>query len=274
MQFFLIFAGIFLGLTYAAIIFLVVKNWDKTPERSIPKTWEPTVFVSVIVPGRNEAENIISCIQSILAQSYPSDLFEIIFIDDHSDDETFDLVEKLDSENIFALKNTDSFGKKNALDFGIKKSKGSIIVTTDADCLVGKNWLRNFAFYFEKYDAEFVAAPVNFHKEKSTFERFQSLDFIGMMAVTAAGILTKKLSLANGANLAYRKKSFEKLGGFEGIDQIASGDDMLLLEKFQSGFPEGIFFLKNREATVFTKAKKTLPEFISQRLRWAGQTAP
>ena len=273
MQIFLIFVAGALAVTYATIIFWVIKNWKKIPEWSVPENWNPTGFVSVILPGRNEIENIDACLDALLNQNYPSDLFEIIFIDDHSTDGTYESVLKKTSPLIRAYKNEKGSGKKSALDFGIKNARGNLIVTTDSDCLVEQNWLRLLVSFSEENNAEFIAGPVNFYREKNTFERFQSLDYIGMMGVTGAGIVSKKLSLANGANLSYRKSSFDRLGGFEGIDQIASGDDMLLLEKFQKAFPNDVHFLKSPGATVFTKAKPTVSSFISQRLRWAGKTS-
>jgi len=72
-------------------------------------------------------------------------------------------------------------------------------------------------------------------------------------------------------NISYRKKTFEEVGGFSGIDGIASGDDMLLMEKF--GFERKIFFLKNKDAIVSTMPEATLKGFFNQRIRWAGKSA-
>ena len=163
--------------------------------------------------------------------------------------------------------------KKRAIEAAIGAAKGELIVTTDADCLAQPNWLNLIAEYYEKTGKYFIAAPVNFHEEKTYFERFQSLDYMGMMGVTGAGVEGKFTNMCNGANLAYQKKLFYEVGGFKGIDHVASGDDMLLMQKIARFHPNAIGFLKNPEATVFTKAKATVTGFLSQRLRWASKSS-
>ena len=275
----LISIAVILAIGYAVIIFWVIKNWDKNEQWKISTDWQPTTFSTILIPARNEAKNIIACLQFILNQNFPSGFFEIIVIDDHSEDDTVELIKSLNSTQISVLKLSDfpeingQHYKKAAIKLGIQKAKGELIITTDADCITAPDWLSLLVSFYESKKAKFIAAPVNFHQEKNTFERFQSLDYIGMMGVTGAGIFSKKLSLCNGANLAYDKKSFLKIGGFKGIDKIASGDDMLLLEKFQKAFPDDIYFLKNQAATIKTEAKPTLQSFINQRLRWAAKTS-
>jgi len=275
----LLFLAITLAVGYAIIIFLTIKNWDEIEEWTIPENWKPSTFATILIPARNEADNISNCLNSILEQNFSLNQFEIIVIDDHSEDETISTIENFQSKNIKVLKLNNfpelkgKHYKKAAIELGIKNAKGNLIITTDADCIASPNWLSLMVSLFEKKQAKFIAAPVNFHKEKNTFERFQSLDYIGMMGVTGAGIQSKKLSLCNGANLAYKKEAFLEIGGFDGINQIASGDDMLLLEKFQQNFPQDIYFLKNKEATITTQAEPTLNGFVNQRLRWASKTS-
>ena len=275
----LISIAVILAIGYAIIIFWVIKNWDKNEQWKIPTDWRPSTFATILIPARNESKNITACLQSTLNQNFPSDFFEIIVIDDHSEDNTVERIKSLNSTQISVLKLSDfpkingQHYKKAAIELGIQKAKGELIITTDADCIAAPDWLSLLVFFYESKKAKFIAAPVNFHQEKNTFERFQSLDYIGMMGVTGAGIFSKKLSLCNGANLAYDKKSFIEVDGFEGIDKIASGDDMLLLEKFQNAFPDDIYFLKNTAVTIKTEAKPTLQSFINQRLRWAAKTS-
>ena len=163
--------------------------------------------------------------------------------------------------------------KKKAIEIAITQTSGELIITTDADCIVPSNWLQLIVSFYEKKELELIAAPVNFHQENSMLERFQSLDFIGMMGVTGAGIQLGWVNMCNGANLAYSKKSYKAVNGFEGIDHLASGDDILLMQKIAARFPKKIGFLKNKNATVLTKAKPDLISFFSQRLRWATKSA-
>jgi cellulose synthase/poly-beta-1,6-N-acetylglucosamine synthase-like glycosyltransferase len=88
----------------------------------------------------------------------------------------------------------------------------------------------------------------------------------------AASIGNRKPSTCNGANLAYRRDVFHELKGFQGIDDLASGDDELFLHKVAAKYPEGIGFCKSSLAVVKTDAKPNLKEFIRQRKRWASKS--
>ncbi|MFK7774653.1 MAG: glycosyltransferase [Saprospiraceae bacterium] len=275
-----IYISLFLSLTYVLIMLRYLINWKSIPVWEIPTNFSPQTKVTILIPARNESENIQACIQSILDQKFPSYLFEIIVIDDHSEDGTAALIQQFQAPNIQVLFLKDfitnrselqSF-KKKAIEIGIKKSTGDLIVSTDADCIVPPSWLNYLVSFYEKRKDKFIAAPVNFHEENSLFEKFQSLDFLGMMGVTGAGIHGRFMNMCNGANLAYEKKAFYEVDGFNGIDKIASGDDMLLLQKMAKHFPTQIGFLKNKNATVLTNAKPDLKSFAQQRIRWASKS--
>ncbi len=265
---------------YVFIIYNYIKNWNLLPEWKTPIDFSPQTKITVLVPARNEAQNIAACLESILQQNYPENLYEIIVMDDHSEDQTAEIVHQylkknvrlLSLEKILQSKKITAH-KKIAIETGIQQATGNLIVTTDADCIVPENWLRNIAAFHEIQGKEFIAAPVNFHKEKSLFEKFQSLDFLGMMAVTGGGIHSGWMRMCNGANLAYTKRIFEKVNGFEGIDSLASGDDMLLMQKVAAHAPETTGFIKNTETLVLTEAMPTLSSFYQQRLRWATKSS-
>ena len=284
------FYGLFWGLSiallfiYTILIRRYISSWNELSEWHLPENWIPKTSLSIIIPARNEAENISSCLQSILQQNYPKDLFEIIVIDDHSTDETPVIVQsfikqlnkisplvKLINLADYIPSNTQSY-KKAALTAGIKAAKGDLIITTDADCTSSPEWLVHIASFYEKKDLSFIAAPVNFHEGESLLEKFQALDYAGMMLITGAGIQGQFAWMSNGANLAYPRELFHELNGFEGIDQVASGDDMLFMQKVAERFPNKIGFLKSKKAVVFSHAKKDWQSFVQQRLRWAGKT--
>jgi cellulose synthase/poly-beta-1,6-N-acetylglucosamine synthase-like glycosyltransferase len=273
-------ASTILSLFYIYIITRYIVEWKKINPFKIPASYSPSVLVSILIPARNEAENIRKCLDSIFQQTYPSNLFEIIVIDDHSEDETVQIINNINDPRVKLLKLTDfskpgkhlSF-KKKAIEIGISNAKSQLIVTTDADCIAPANWLKTIVAFYETKQLKFIAAPVNFHEEKSMFERFQSLDFLGMMGVTGAGIRGKLMNMCNGANLAYEKKAFEEVNGFEGIDHLASGDDMLLMQKIAQRFPDKIGFVKNIDAVILTKAQPNLNSFMNQRIRWASKTS-
>ena len=271
-----------LSIFYLIIQTIYTEGWKALKVWNVSNDFQPITTITILIPARNEAKNIEDCINSILNQTYPKDLFEIIVLDDFSEDETPELVKNYienDFTNIRLLQlanhispnETQSF-KKKAIEIGIHQASGELIITTDADCIVQPNWLQLIASLYQKKQPKFIAAPVNFHKEQNDFERFQSLDFIGMMGITGSGIATKIMRMCNGANLAYPKSIFTEVNGFHGIDNHASGDDMMLMQKIAKVYPNDIVYLKNQTATTFTTAKPTLKSFINQRVRWSTKS--
>jgi len=269
----------FLALFYAFLMLRYRKDWKALEEWNLPEKFVPSTKISVLIPARNEAANIEKCLSSVCNQNYPSHLFEVIVIDDHSTDDTPTIVQNFPFENIQLIRLADHINeadsrsfKKKALETALRFATGELIVSTDADCKVPSDWLAYFASIYQEKEVQFIAAPVNFHQEKSLLERFQSLDFIGMMGITGAGIHGRYMSMCNGANLAYTKSAFEAVNGFEGVDHLASGDDMLLMQKIAAKFPGEIAYIKNRSTTVHTTAKSTWSSFLRQRIRWASKS--
>ena len=168
-------------------------------------------------------------------------------------------------------KNSARFGKKHAIELAIKQAKGELIVTTDADCIMGNKWLNSIVSFYIATNAKMIVAPVSYYHEKTIFEKLQSLEFMALMASTGGSLFYKKAIMCNGANLAYSKNIFNEVKGFENIDKSPSGDDVLLMYKIANRYPENIHFLKHKNAIVFTKAKTSLANFISQRKRWASK---
>ena len=240
---------------------------------------KPTHF-SIVIPARNESENIKICIDSILAQNYPTDFFEIIIIDDFSEDDTALIVKNLQEQNVnmhllsmadYFKPNEISSYKKKAIEKAVQHAKGNWIVTTDADCIVPPNWLLLFHQYIEQHQPVFVAAPVMFIKETGVLNQFQLLDFLALQGITAAAVGAGKHSMSNGANLAFEKSAFIAVGGYQGVDQIASGDDMFLMHKMKMTLSNRIGYLFHPGAIVLTKAMQNWKEFFMQRIRWSSK---
>jgi len=255
-----------------------LRVWNNIPDVEELNT-SPTQFLSIIIPARNESHQIVETIQSILMQNYPIDLFEIIVVDDHSEDDTALKVQSIQCQKVRLIKlqniqlnSAEIAYKKRAIEVGIEASIGNIIVTTDADCTHHNNWLRTIANIFESKDINMVSGPVLFHYNQHWFQKFQALDFLGMIGITAASIQMGMFNLANGANLAYRKTVFKAVNGFKGIDNKASGDDMLLIYKFAQVDASKVLFLKSEGAVTYTKCAAILGEFIQQRLRWTSKS--
>lgn len=272
------FLSILFSVLYFILVLIYAYGWIRT-KTFIPSSSKPVTFVSVVVPARNEAQNISNLLQSLLQQDYPHELYEIIVVDDDSSDNTAAVVEALQktASNLRLIRLKDEPGvqsyKKRAISKAIKHSKGSLIVTTDADCVMGEEWLLAMSSFYEKEQAKMIVAPVAFYEEKNMFEKIQSLEFSGLMAITAGSIHWHSPLMCNGANLAYEKEAFTTVGGFEGIDHLVSGDDVLLMQKIHKVFPSGIRYLKSPQAIVRTRACGTLYSFIQQRIRWASKAA-
>jgi len=229
--------------------------------------------VSIIIPARNEEQNIGRCLDSILEQTLPNSQVEIIVVDDGSNDKTASIVRNYAEKNVRLLQLSDKVGgKKAALTKGIETASLQLIVTTDADCIYPNNWLNTLLCYRAEQDAVFVAAPVKYAKENSLFEKFQSLDFLSMQGITAAAVTNKLFNMCNGANLLYTKEAFQQVNGFEGIDHIPTGDDMLLMEKISEVYPKQVKYCFSQDAIVETLPAAGLWAFIQQRIRWASKS--
>ncbi|MBA2746001.1 MAG: glycosyltransferase [Flavisolibacter sp.] len=257
---------------YLALFLYYRKGWRKVKEGN-PKGAIGKVKVSVVIAARNEADNILRTLDSLDRQSYPKEFFEIIVVDDHSTDHTTEIVLQRQLINCRLIKqDTGIFSKKQAIDKAIHAATGELILATDADCTLPPTWIETMAAFYSDHHAAFIAAPVKLHYGQNFIERFQSLDFMMLQGITASGIALDLHYMCNGANLAYPKKRFAEVNGFEGIDSVATGDDMLLMFKIKKSAPGKIFFLKNQTAMVSTAPMPTILSFLMQRRRWASKT--
>jgi cellulose synthase/poly-beta-1,6-N-acetylglucosamine synthase-like glycosyltransferase len=254
---------------YAVMIALFSYGWSRTKHSNVSSSGN--VSVTVVIAARNEERNIGFCLDALLAQSYKGKM-NIIVVDDHSEDYTAEAVRGYCNKHpqVSMLK-AEGTGKKSAIALAISNSDAELIITTDADCVMGSGWAESIAAFYEASGAAMVVAPVAFVNEKSIFEKMQSLELMALMGSTCGALHFNKAILCNGANLAYRREAFNEVKGFSGIDRQASGDDVLLMYKFSGRYRDGVKFLKDREAIVQTPAKRTLKEFSEQRKRWTSK---
>ncbi len=259
-----------LFVVYALLIIYYWQSWQAIP--SFSAEGMPKTSISVIIPARNEEENIDALLKSILTQHYPKELVEIIVVDDNSTDTTAAIVKNYAQVQLIQLtaKGINSY-KKKAIETGIAAATGNLIVCTDADCIVPEKWLQTIASFKEKNQSVFIAAPVNICNNSSLVQVFQAMDFMILQGITGAGVYKQKLTMCNGANLAYEKKAFVAVNGFSGIDNIASGDDMLLMHKIWKKYSESVHYIKSKQAIVTTLALPTWKAFFNQRIRWASK---
>ncbi len=269
----------FFGLIYTVLILGYTWGWYRL-KKFVPGRGEKlSTRASIIIPARNEEQNIQMLLDDLLKQQISKQRFEIIVADDQSTDLTAEIVEsfiqkhpelRLQLMRITHPNQTTTY-KKMAISKAISQSTGELIITTDADCRVEPGWLNAILHYYETYQPKMIIGPVAFHHEESIFEKMQSLEFLSLIAITGGAISIGKPVMCNGANLAYEKEAFYETGGFD-HDSFASGDDVFLLLKMKKKFgSDSIHFLKNLEAVVHTRAQKTLWDFYHQRTRWASK---
>ncbi len=269
-----------LMILYAALIEYYRRAWNQLPGFEGTKL-TPTTTISVIVSVRNEEKNIIPLLKSFEEQSYPKNLYQVVIIDDFSEDKTWSILTDYKSEvlntlfarladTIISKEKIQSY-KKKAIETGIRLSKGTLIVTTDADCIFSPDWLLTMAQFYENTSAKFIAAPVKIVNDISLLSIFQTIDFLTLQGITGASVYKRLHSMCNGANLAYERAAFEEVKGFEGIDKISSGDDMLLMHKIYKKYSNKVFYLKNIASVVTTAPVTTWKQFFQQRIRWASK---
>ena len=274
---FLIYISI-ITLAYVLVILLINIGWSKTKEyHSTDKSIE--TFVSIIIPVRNEEDNISHCLKDLIQQNYPASLFEVIIVDDSSEDNTVrqakDFIKSKPEFNIKLLHNKDfnsSKGKKSAIANSIKTANGRLIITSDADCRFGMNYIATITDYYEKFQPKMILGPVCFDEEETLFQKMQSLEFLSLIGSSAGALKTIGPLMCNGANLAYEKEAFISTGGFNNNINYASGDDLFLMFNINKKYPGSIHFIRSKEAIVKTKSSRNICDFIEQRKRWVSKT--
>ena len=249
-------------------------GWIKTTTRLYtpsPSGPRPSTLVSIILPVRNEEKNILAILNCLDKQTYPKDKFEIIVVDDFSEDKTHERLQQANMGNLRLVRLPAGAGKKKALAEGISKARGTLIVTTDADCEMGENWLLSIVTCYEEKKSKMIVAPVLLKGENKLQQIMQGQEMTVLTACACASIYYRAPILCSGANLAYEKEVFLSVNGFEGVDQTATGDDVFLMMKVHKKFPQGIDYLKSNEAVVFTHPERSSAGALRQRKRWASK---
>lgn len=234
--------------------------------------------ISIIIAARNEELNIGKCLHDILLQEYDRNHYEVIVVNDCSTDSTERVIRNIIKENpshnikLISLNSQLAASKKEALKKGIEKAEGKIIVTTDADCRMGINWLKSIGSYYEETGAKMILGPVYIENDNKIFKKMQTLEFMGLMGVAAGSASIGMPVMCNGANLAFERQAFRECGGYENNSNYSSGDDMFLMINIANKYPKGIRFLKSKDSIVITGATESISEFITQRIRWTSKT--
>jgi len=245
--------------------FTKVKNYQKT-------NLAPQMSFSIIVPFRNEADNLPKLLESFSKLNYPNDLFEVILVDDSSM-EKFQVSGFRFQVSVIDNRRVSNSPKKDAISTAMRHVKTNWVITTDADCIVPENWLLIFDNYIQENQVSMLAGAVSYECKNFFLDHFQQLDLTSLQGATIGSFGLNKAFICNGANFAYTKSLFERVNGFEGNDKIASGDDVFLLQKVSDLFPDELHYLKAEESIVITKPTENWKSLFYQRVRWAAKTS-
>lgn len=284
---------VFIFTFYAILIVTLTIGFNKVDEFNEISKNNSTSF-SVVIPFRNEAQNLPRLLASISKINYSNKLVEFILVDDASSDNSVQTINNflstipteiskhknklnkdyLDGTNIHIIKNNRASNspKKDAITTAISIAKNNWILTTDADCILLENWLKSLDNFIQDKKPNMVVAPVNYKVENNFLAQFQLLDFMSMQGCTIGGFGIDFPFLCNGANFAYSREEFLNLNGFEGNNTIASGDDIFLFEKFMKKDKKNVHYIKSKEAIVTTFPVKSWSDLMNQRTRWAAKT--
>jgi poly-beta-1,6-N-acetyl-D-glucosamine synthase len=231
--------------------------------------------LSVLIPYRNEQENIPLLLKSFSDLQYSTEAVEFIFINDHSLDNSYDAL-------IIGLMNfpfpyksialeKNKFGKKRAIEAGVLEAAHSVIVTTDADCRHSKNWLQEINKLIDS-GSEFIIAPVINKKSPGLFSNLQQIESLLLAGITVGSAKLKTPLLCSGANLSYTKALFNKLEPYKNNHKILSGDDMFFLEKIIKTDYQYHAEI-NLNSIVETEGATSFTEMISRSARWASKSS-
>lgn len=267
------------GITFIYVLLIAsfIYGFEKVRPFKLTNLAPKTRF-TVVIPFRNEADQLPQLLTSIQSLQYPKHLFEIIFVDDDSDDDSVELIKGFlanarNDIKVISNERTTNSPKKDAITKAVQQANYNWIITTDADCIIPKYWLDGYDAFIQQTNLKCVAGPITYNAPNSFLNRFQTLDFLSLQGATIGGFGIQKPFLCNGANFAYTKEAFNSVNGFNGNTQIASGDDIFLLEKMAKHYPKDIRFLKCENAIVSTNPERSWKDLFEQRIRWASKTS-
>ncbi len=278
------------ALIYTALIVIFFVGWKRLS--LVDQHRDAPVFLSVVVAARDAEKHIRKLLQALATQDFSEGRFEVILVDDYSEDGTAEVVAAFikahadpattlgqdarkpscrpDFRLVSARDHGCRPGKKQALALGISQASGEVIVTTDADCLPPPRWLKRMSACFADPGVAMVLGPLRI-RGTGLFGGMQELEYLSLMGITGGAAGLGHPVMCNGANLAFRKASYLEAGGYEKHKWYASGDDVFLMHDIKKQGVGGIRFIKDHSVVVETEASTGLRPFFRQRGRWAGK---
>lgn len=270
-------AGIFI-LVYIVLMLLLLRGWEKH------NYWEPgkheyCSYFSVLIPVRNEQNNILKLLYDLKIQDYDNHFYEIIIVDDHSTDSTFQICRKFKNRNpslnikVSSLDDGE-YSKKSALEQGYSIAGGDAVITMDADCSTGDAFLKTLNAYYRRERPRLLLGPVFMRSSGNLFSRFQSLEFSSLIFSAAGSVGMNIPFIANGANMLVDRSVIESDEPGKMMNaEFSSGDDMFLLDYVKNKWgASAVKFMNNKNATIYIGTCDNLKDLISQRKRWISKS--
>ena len=238
---------------YVVAIALCIIGWARTVPVN-KKSGTNSASIAIVIPFRNEENHLASTIESILNQKFSGD-FEIILVNDHSEDSSSQIAKNYAEEHtrIYLYQLVDQTGKKQALNFGIKKSNSQIILQCDADCTHNSSWLNTMYDNFSA-DCKLLLGPVKIENNKCTWNWMNELEMMFLQTITASTLYFGIPTMANGANLMYRKEDYFKYKESGIGSNYSSGDDQHLLNYLAKKDAKSIKYCKDKNTIATTAA--------------------
>jgi glycosyltransferase involved in cell wall biosynthesis len=260
---------------YTLVVAVLTHGFCKHQNKTCSKSIDCTPTVSIIIAARNESANVKVLLDSLMKQDYPSDLLEIILVDDHSTDETASIAAAYANVKLIRLAGKNlGIGKKKAISEAIRQSSGRVLLFTDADCSMGPQWVRSMVGCLHSTHTQLVCGPVVLTGNNKLFCQLQQLEFVSLMGTTMGSIGIGFPLMANGANLAVTRSAYELAEAQMVARAQASGDDMFLMLAIREIFGrKAVFFNSEQNAIINTPVKESLSEFFQQRARWVSKSA-
>ena len=269
-----VFLIVFVLLALIACIYTAFMFWCAGRFRIEPKMESINRIVeglSVIIPFRNEAVNLENCLNGFIQQKNISFPFEILLIDDGSEDESAAVIAEFAGRLPFQFIKSNGVGKKAALQTGVAAAQYNIVYTVDADCVLGSNTLAYMASTFQAENLNMLCGLVNLAPAKGLFQNLQAAESAALVGISAVMLNSSKPATCNGANLMFRKDVFLQLKGYENYKHLSSGDDDFLMHAFFNHNAEACRYAMHPDAVVSTKPEKSIITFFAQRARWASK---
>ncbi len=263
---------------YTLVILLFYLEIEKDPGVTGDFVEHPRP-VSVIVPFRNEADHLPGLVNDLALQTYPDELWEVLFVNDHSEDGSASKLESLLKSQALESSGfschslpSDRSGKKAALFYGIEHAKHERIIQVDADCRLGRRFIASHISFLNVYPSDLTAGVVTTGRGKGNFlETFERLDMLSLVGSGAGSFSLGRPMMCSGANLSYSKELYMETRSFDPELTTASGDDMFLMIGARK-LGKTLTFNTSRESLVETGPVKDLWTMIAQRIRWGSKS--